>query len=129
MTRTEERHNHMHRNIAAALRHARILRGISQQELGEKTGITYQQIQKYENGKSRITAVRLFHILAILEISCQDFLGELPPSGDKHNPENTPHSPLKLDDMTLKICRRLMKINDPGQKKRIIDAIALLTAE
>lgn len=127
MTRTEERHDKMHRDIATALRRARILRGISQQELGEKTGITYQQIQKYENGKSRITAVRLLHILSILEIPCQDFLGSLPAS--QYRQPGAAYTPLKLDDMTLKICRRLMAIDDPAYKKRIRDVIFSLAPE
>lgn len=32
--------------------------GISQQDLGKKLGVTFQQIQKYESGKSRLNAAR-----------------------------------------------------------------------
>ena len=34
-------------------------RGMSQAQLGEKLGVTFQQVQKYENGKNRVGASRL----------------------------------------------------------------------
>ena len=37
----------------------RILKGLSQTELGDELGITFQQIQKYEQGTNRISASRL----------------------------------------------------------------------
>lgn len=37
----------------------RVQRGISQGELGEALGVTFQQVQKYEKGKNRISSGRL----------------------------------------------------------------------
>jgi DNA-binding XRE family transcriptional regulator len=34
----------------------RLMKGLSQTELGEGIGVTYQQIQKYERGSDRISA-------------------------------------------------------------------------
>jgi transcriptional regulator with XRE-family HTH domain len=42
---------------------------LTQEAVGKKLGITYQQVQKYENGKSSITASRLFDICEALEVS------------------------------------------------------------
>ena len=33
-------------------------RGMSQAQLGEKLGVTFQQVQKYENGKNRVGATK-----------------------------------------------------------------------
>ncbi len=43
-------------------------RGISQTELGRKIGVTFQQIQKYENGKNRVGSGRLFKIASVLDV-------------------------------------------------------------
>lgn len=52
--------------IGRRLREARIVRGMSQTELGDALGITFQQIQKYEKGLNRIGSGRLFKISRIL---------------------------------------------------------------
>jgi len=53
------------------------LRGsMSQEKLAKKLGITFQQIQKYENGKNRISAGRLYYMSQILNVDIQDFFQE-----------------------------------------------------
>jgi transcriptional regulator with XRE-family HTH domain len=42
--------------------------GLSQVELGEKLGVSFQQVQKYEKGINRISAARLFDICKALKI-------------------------------------------------------------
>src|SRR3954470_24787154 len=51
------------RHVGAKLRERRIMLGMTQQELAELVGITYQQAHKYEKGLNRIAAGRL-HALA-----------------------------------------------------------------
>jgi DNA-binding Xre family transcriptional regulator len=41
----------------------------SQADLGEKLGVTFQQIQKYESGRNRVSAARLFEICEALDVS------------------------------------------------------------
>ncbi len=40
---------------------------LSQQELADRLGVTFQQVQKYENGKNRVSAGRLFELARALE--------------------------------------------------------------
>lgn len=47
-------------HLGAKLRAARQFRYLSIDALGDKVGVTYQQIQKYETGKNRISAAMLF---------------------------------------------------------------------
>ena len=42
---------------------------MSQAVLGEKLGVTFQQIQKYESGRSRVSAARLLEICEALDVS------------------------------------------------------------
>ena len=46
--------------------------GLSQVALAAKIGVTYQQIQKYETGKNRISASRFYHIAAALNCRLKD---------------------------------------------------------
>jgi len=47
--------------------------GISQEALGEKLGITFQQIQKYEKGSNRISAPILVELATIFNVDILDF--------------------------------------------------------
>ena len=61
------------KNIGRQIRMLRISNKISQKDLAGKMGITYQQIQKYENGLNRISVARLWQFCKIFEIT-PDFL-------------------------------------------------------
>jgi ribosome-binding protein aMBF1 (putative translation factor) len=61
------------RQIAARLRAARKDKGISQQALATKIGVTFQQIQKYEKGSNRIAASRLYDIAVALDLKLAYF--------------------------------------------------------
>lgn len=55
------------------LRRAREFMGVSQQELGRRTGITPQQIQKYESGTNRVSVWRMCQIANALGVSVVPF--------------------------------------------------------
>jgi transcriptional regulator with XRE-family HTH domain len=48
-------------------------KGISQAALGSAIGVTFQQIQKYENGMNRVGASRLSDIARVLEVQVSSF--------------------------------------------------------
>jgi transcriptional regulator with XRE-family HTH domain len=54
--------------IGKRIRALRLERGLSQTELGNLLGITFQQIQKYEKGANRVAAGRLQRIAEALEV-------------------------------------------------------------
>lgn len=60
-------------NVGRQLKMLRISKKISQKSLAEMMGITYQQVQKYENGLNRISVSRLWQFCNIFEVS-PDFL-------------------------------------------------------
>jgi len=51
--------------------------GYSQDQLARATGITFQQVQKYEHGTNRISFSRLVEIAEALECSVGDLIGNL----------------------------------------------------
>jgi transcriptional regulator with XRE-family HTH domain len=54
--------------VGQNIRIGRLLRGLSQTELGAFIGVTFQQIQKYENGTNRVGASRLQQIADVLRV-------------------------------------------------------------
>ncbi|MFG1304205.1 helix-turn-helix transcriptional regulator [Xanthobacter autotrophicus] len=77
--------------IGARIRRRRMLIGMSQEKLGERLGITFQQIQKYEKGTNRISGSRILQVANVLDVPPQWLLvgdegaegGELP-GGDHY---------------------------------------------
>jgi transcriptional regulator with XRE-family HTH domain len=55
--------------IGARMRERRLALNISQADLAETLGVSFQQIQKYESGKNRVSARRLFDICKALNVS------------------------------------------------------------
>jgi|TARA_R110002072_G_scaffold249922_10_gene408813 transcriptional regulator with XRE-family HTH domain len=55
-------------HVGARLRVRRQLLGMSQQALGQRLGVTFQQVQKYERGANRIGASRLFFVAQALDV-------------------------------------------------------------
>ncbi len=53
-------------HVGGRVRAGRTLIGMSQEELGKHVGLTFQQIQKYENGMNRIAASRLWVFSLVL---------------------------------------------------------------
>ncbi len=67
------RANSIDENVGMQLRQRRALLGMSQEKLAEQVGITFQQIQKYENGANRISASRLYEFSRVLDIPVSFF--------------------------------------------------------
>ena len=64
-------------HVGARMRLRRNLLGLSQTELGEKIGLTFQQVQKYERGANRISASRLFDLSRVLDVPVGFFFDDL----------------------------------------------------
>ena len=55
-------------HIGRRLRRRRRVLGLTQQQLGERMNIRFQQVQKYECGANRVSAARLWYLARALEI-------------------------------------------------------------
>ena len=64
------------RHVGARMRERRIMLGLTQQQLAELVGITYQQANKYERGENRISAGRLHAVARVLGVEVGYFYGE-----------------------------------------------------
>jgi transcriptional regulator with XRE-family HTH domain len=61
------------RHVGTRMRERRIMLGLTQQQLAELIGVTYQQAHKYEKGLSRVAAGRLYRIAQALGVEVGHF--------------------------------------------------------
>jgi transcriptional regulator with XRE-family HTH domain len=73
--------------VARNLRRFRIARGLSQTELGNAVGVTFQQIQKYEKGKNAIAPGRLRQMCETLGVTPAKMFGSQPEVDGEAIPE------------------------------------------
>jgi transcriptional regulator with XRE-family HTH domain len=73
------------KQIATRLRAGRAMRDQSQEMLGSKIGVTFQQIQKYETANNRVAASRLIIIAGALDLPPTWFFDDI--SGDTAGPD------------------------------------------
>ena len=56
------------KHVGSRVRMRRMMLSISQEKLGEAIGLTFQQVQKYEKGKNRISSSRIQQIANALQV-------------------------------------------------------------
>ena len=98
--------------VARRMRAVRREKGLSQEQLGNALGLTFQQVQEYESGTNRIAAGRLHKIAEILGVPAALLFG--PPS-----PPATPAGDLlELADNAaiLRLLRAYTRILSPKLK-------------
>jgi transcriptional regulator with XRE-family HTH domain len=107
--------------IGQRLRQVRESRDISQRVLAERLGITHQQVQKYEDGKNRLTVSRLDEICKVLEIAPHYFF-EVPSSyasaGLDENPQASLAGGRSPEERKLLVAFSRLKSRD--QRKAVI---------
>jgi transcriptional regulator with XRE-family HTH domain len=70
--------------------------GITQQQMAELIGVTFQQAHKYEKGLNRLSVARLFTVAEALGTSVTELLANLEPAGKLPSPTRTQQRNLKL---------------------------------
>lgn len=125
-------------HVGARLRLRRNLVGMSQEQLGKASGLTFQQIQKYERGANRMGASRLHQLATILNVSVSYFFEELPatraPGVSDHGQAPLEGGPMADNQVlqrreTLELIRAYYRITDPKQRRKVYDLIKSMAGE
>ena len=108
---------------------------MSQEELAHSIGLTYQQVQKYESGKNRITVSRLFDIAGALKVPADYFYQDLCPysrPGRGKGVSDAPQAPFEGDPFAQKDVMELvaayLKIEDPRLRKSLLETAKAMAA-
>jgi transcriptional regulator with XRE-family HTH domain len=135
--KTSRRPNPIDIHVGSRVRFRRMLLGMSQEKLGEKLGLTFQQVQKYEKGINRIGASRLFDLAQVLGVSVQFFYEEAPaPEGHAFVPEGFAEKPeehsivefLRSRD-GLELNKAFVRISDVKARRAIVELVRSLANE
>ncbi len=113
--------------VGQKIRDMRTMWGLSQIELAERIGISFQQIQKYEKGLTRISVMRLQQISEVLGVRITAFFDEgegiprLSDSAISYRPGGESHEaflPLNREEATL--LKLFRKTRNKGIREGIV---------
>ena len=105
------------KHIGARVRMARNLRSMSQTDLGDALGVSFQQIQKDEKGANRIGAGRLFQISQILDVPTSFFYKGL---------DNVPQAKMPtLDNFQVKLVQAAAGAQTKGAQQKVLAVVRL----
>lgn len=96
---------------------------MSQPQLAERVGVTFQQVQKYENGKNRVSAGRLYEIAKALGVTIQYFYESAPRLANSRRGGAKEPSEIVGPDTgeELELIGAFRRIPQPGARKAVID--------
>lgn len=117
------------RIVGTRVRTRRLELGLSQQKLAGALGLTFPQVQKYENGRNRISVSRLQQIAGVLQMDIGELVSGLtldaePPAGpaSTRDPDEAElelvqlwrRTPVAARGNILGILRSLARYSSPG---------------
>ncbi|NBV06155.1 MAG: XRE family transcriptional regulator [Proteobacteria bacterium] len=112
-------------HIAKKLRQFRIAAAMTQEQIGDLVGVTFQQIQKYETAQNRISASKLFELSQLLNKPMSSFFAGLKADRDYYNYEfksdnNQRKEVEKFNKEILPLVKAFNHIDNPQAKKHLI---------
>ncbi len=114
-------------HVGKRVRHRRWMVGMTQQQLAEKVGIKFQQIQKYETGMNRISASRLWDISEALDVPVSFFFEGIEEGGAKsRGAGSSVPGDIMADKEALELVRSYYAIPE-NQRRRLFDLARVLS--
>ena len=99
------------RYVSLRIRQRRIMLGLTQQQMAELIGVTYQQAHKYEKGINRVAAGRLYRIAQALGAEVSYFYEGLHAAGG--------FMPSPSQRMLLDLARNFLNIPNAGHREAV----------
>ncbi|WP_371226840.1 helix-turn-helix domain-containing protein [Roseovarius sp. 2305UL8-3] len=113
-------------HVGKRIRHRRWLVGMTQQNLAERVGIKFQQIQKYETGANRVSASRLWDIADALGVEISFFFEGLDAENEERAGGESVPSDLMGDKEALDLVRSYYAIPE-NQRRRLFELARVLS--
>jgi transcriptional regulator with XRE-family HTH domain len=110
-------------HVGKRIRHRRWMVGMTQQQLADRVGIKFQQIQKYETGMNRVSASRLWDVADALGVSIAFFFEGL---AEGEVPATASQGDMMADKEALELVRSYYAIPE-AQRRRLFDLARVLS--
>lgn len=138
--RSSRKANPIDVHVGTRVRLRRMLLGMSQEKLGERLGLTFQQVQKYEKGVNRIGASRLYELAKVLAVKVEFFYEDAPDPATGRGAEpgvagfaDPPADNYVADFLGsrdgLELNKAFARITDPKVRRTIVDLVRSLAGE
>ena len=117
--------NPVDKHVGSRVRMRRQMLAMSQEKLGAALGLTFQQVQKYEKGATRISASRLQQISHILQTSVEFFFEGAPNASAPHGSNKSELWMAQIDDFVsdpdgLRLIGAFLRIDNAALRRRIV---------
>ncbi len=109
------------RHVGAKIRQHRVMLGLTQQQLADMIGVTYQQAHKYERGINRVSAGRLYEIARVFAIGVEAFYDGID-AADRA-------APVGRQRMSLELVRSFARISNPKHQEALAQMARALADE
>jgi transcriptional regulator with XRE-family HTH domain len=116
------------KHVGQRLRMRRLMLDMSQTNVADALGLTFQQVQKYEKGANRIGASRLQHISQILQVPVEFFFEGVPHERGQHHAPIGAVSPQYVSDYLatsegLRLTKAFMQISNAKLRRAIVNLV------
>ena len=124
--------------VGSRVRMRRMLVGLSQEKLGERLGLTFQQVQKYEKGSNRVSASRLYQMAQILGVPVQFFFEDLPEQakgefGNSNGFSESSQEAMIMDFLSssegLQLNKALSEITDAAVRRKVVELVKAIAGQ
>jgi len=109
------------RYVGVRIRERRVMLGLSQQQMANLIGVTYQQAHKYERGINRISAGRLYEIAQVLRVPVGFFFEGLGDSDSGQLPAR--------QRMCLEVARNFTQIDNERHQEALSQLARVLASK
>ena len=117
------------RLIGGKIRRFRVEAGMSQTGLGTASGITFQQVQKYEKGTNRVTVARLAQIAQTLGVPLATFFADFPSDvldRSRAKAELSPADQIAQTEQGLRLVSAFLSIPSESTRTRIVQLVGAI---
>lgn len=116
--------------VGGRIRLRRTMLSFSQEKLADQLGVTFQQVQKYENGSNRVGASRLFAIARALGVAVSFFYDGY--QGAEGSPFSVAEDAVNMDKHlssreTVELIRAYYAVEDKEVRKKVLEMIKSLS--
>lgn len=114
-------------HVGQRLKARRVGLRISQSDIGKALDVTFQQVQKYENGANRIGASNLYKLAQALNVDVSYFFEEMPSAQKMRSLSDQPAAAFEHDPMSqpesIKLVHNYFRITNPGVRARMFQLV------
>lgn len=114
-------------HVGQRIKARRVGMRISQSKIGEALDVTFQQIQKYENGANRVGASNLYRLSKALDVDVSYFFADMPSGSKMHSLTDQPAASFEHDPMSqpesIKLVHNYFRIASPAIRNRVFQLV------